>query len=616
MIGSLVTENVKNKYSWKALQDLHGMVGEKEAGVSLVDFAQINVGWTVELLFGLKLFPYQSYILTNWFEKNYCMNFWSRGASKSYLGSIFGILYPVLNLESRIVFASNTFRSSKRLFEQGEKFVASKEGYFLSQCYTEPASHRNEAYTWNIGGGTIKALPLNEHIRGERADILIIDEFLLIPEELYKGVLMPFLNAKKNIQERIKLKEIRDSISDSDKHLIGEEFELPDDKKIICLTSAPWEFQYANTLYQEWKKIIQEPSNPRRHKYFTSRLSYKSLPEELVEADVVEMAKAGGENSPYFQREYLAMVPNSSSGFFNIQKMHENTVSDGNYPCVRLKGDPECEYILGLDPNMSASKTSDYFAFALLEINKASRSVTLVHSYSVAGRELRDYFNYLHYLVKNFNITLIMADLPGDDKSNNFIESANQSEIFKSSGINLKFIDGNFDKDDYVENLYLGRNSVNMLGKRICYRQFFSPVWIRKSNENLQLFIQDGKLKFASALQRNPDYDKYRKIKDAPLEAYDRVDKQMSMVEYIDFLDGLLNETKNQIGLIEQQISSTGNFAYDLPSYMKRNRSNEDRPRRDSYTAVLMATWGAKIYFDMFFELPAEDDTVFEPFFL
>ena len=84
--------------------------------------------------------------------------------------------------------------------------VNSKGAELLAQAFSMRPSKRNDQYEWQINGGSITAVPLSgEKIRGFRANILVLDEYLLLPEETIKTVLMPFLVAPQDMAERIKV---------------------------------------------------------------------------------------------------------------------------------------------------------------------------------------------------------------------------------------------------------------------------------------------------------------------------------------------------------------------------------------------------------------------------
>mgnify|MGYP001613514933 FL=1 len=232
-----------------------------------------------------------------------------------------------------------------------------------------------------------------------------------------------------------------------------------------------------------------------------SRISYQALPEKLIDKEIVEEAKSGGENTASFQREYMAMFSSSSDGYFNIRKLHENTIKDGDLPCVQFKGSPGAKYILAIDPSFSDSQTSDFFAMGVYLLNPDHRSITLVHGYAKTGgdADLKDHIKYLYFLLCSFDIVMIIGDFGGGNF--NFIKACNESNYFVERNIKLDFFEGDFDDEDYMGQLKVARNSYNLSAKKICYTQVYQRTnWIRKANEHLKSQIESGKVFFASKL--------------------------------------------------------------------------------------------------------------------
>lgn len=609
---------LKELYTLNRFESLKGTLQEKEARISLVDFLRYNLGFTVELMFGIKIFPYQEIILKNWFEANFCMNVWSRGGSKSFLAAIFVLLYPVFYPGTRVVLASNVFRSSRRILETAEKLLNARGADLIKQCYPRDIKRATDLWSLDCGdGGFIRALPLNERIRGERADVLIIDEFLLVPEATYSNILLPFLNARNDIQEQLKIQEEEKRLIDLGYMTTDQQTILESNKKVIALTSASYDFEYCYEVYKDWISKATGQSDAKDSKYFVSRLSYMALPLELLEEKVVDEAKSGGENSPYFRREYMAIFHKGSDGFFSMKHMSECTVPDGETPCVQAFGNKDDEYILSIDPSFSSGKNSDYFAMAVFLVDKVGKKITLVNSYAIPGGQLKDHVAYLYHIVTNFNIVLIAGDFLGGVEGNfNFIEAANQSELFRSNGLNLKSFEGELhhDGEEYVEAMKVMRKTYNRTAQAICFRQKYTPQWIKRSNEYMQYQIQAKKIWFASRIVPNEDEFDRLKNKKLLIKVYDDQGKELTMADYLDEQDNLIQQTKNQIALIEPKVSAQGNLSFDLPASIKAIKG-EKRARRDSYTVTLMACWAAKIYFDYLDENIGKQ-TAFRPFFL
>jgi hypothetical protein len=60
----------------------------------------------------------------------------------------------------------------------------------------------------------------------------------------------------------------------------------------------------------------------------------------------------------------------------------------------------------------------------------------------------------------------------------------------------------------------------------------------------------------------------------------------------------LVYQTKKQCALIQPSTTAKGNISFDLPSHIKRNNS-PNRTRKDNYTALMLANWASKVYFDL-----------------
>lgn len=613
----LFDPTVDNKtYSNDKFKELDGFLTMEDARSSLGEFLYNNIGLTVEYLFNLKIYPFQEIILRSWFDHNFCMNVWGRGGSKSFLVAIFCCLYPIFFPRTRIVLASNAFRSTRRLIQQIERFINAKGADLLRECYIERKGklefvRRADEMTLDINEGQIIAIPLNEKVRGTRADILVVDEFLMVPEDIYKSVLMPFLTARNDIQEQLTSEELKKSLM-FDEKVTEEDINLAiSTKKIIGLTSASYDFEFVYRLYLNWVEKTKTPILSRS--YFVSRISYQALPESLMDKNIAEEAKSGGENTASFQREWMAIFSSSSDGYFNIKKLHDNTIKDGDLPCVQLKGSTNAKYILAIDPSFSDSKSSDFFAIGVYLLNPDNRSITQVHSYAKTGGDaaLKDHIQYLYYLISCFNVVMIIGDFGGGNF--NFIKACNESNYFVERGLYLDFFEGNFDDEDYMAQLKIVRNSYNLSKKKICYTQVYQRTeWIRKANEHLKTQIECGKIHFASRLTGHDHMFKKAVDTELPIIFKDKVDFESNILDFIASQDDLIEQTKRQLALIEVRATSNGIMQFDLPQHLRQSKS-PGRARRDLYSTLVMGSWAAKCYFDLTMMEDVPVDSYFEP---
>ena len=86
----------KKQTEWDNINDLilskKGFLEEKEAKILLYQFLKQNVTFTVDLISGVKLFPFQHMAVKSMMESDYFLGIWSRGMSKSFSTAIFAFL--------------------------------------------------------------------------------------------------------------------------------------------------------------------------------------------------------------------------------------------------------------------------------------------------------------------------------------------------------------------------------------------------------------------------------------------------------------------------------------------------------------------------------------------
>jgi hypothetical protein len=322
-------------------------------------------------------------------------------------------------------------------------------------------------------------------------------------------------------------------------------------------------------------------------------MGYEALPKEMIDTTVIEEAQNGGQSYSSFQREYCAQFTDGSDSYFSAKKMHECTIPDTEDPTSLIKGKRGSKYILAIDPSFSNSPASDYFAMSILELNDEKKEGTLVHSYAVAGGDLKDHIKYLYYVVRNFDIEMIVIDNAGYQ----FIDSANEHQLFVNANLKLKFFDFDSDKDgiDYEKQIRLAKRQYNKQDGVICFKQNFSTEFIRKANEHLQACIDHKKIWFASkCIANNSAFEKAtaQKIDNFKATGYE------NMLEFIEMQDALIYQTKKQCALVEVRSTARGTQSFDLPQHLKRNTS-ANRARKDNYTTLMLANWATKSYYDM-----------------
>ena len=88
------------------------------------------------------------------------------------------------------------------------------------------------------------------------------------------------------------------------------------------------------------------------------------------------------------------------------------------------------------------------------------------------------------YVLTHFNVVAVVGDYNGGVQ---FINSCNESTIFKDKNLKLGVIEAELDKaKDYDKNLRRLKNQYNLSQKNIVFLRKPTSAWIRFANESLQ----------------------------------------------------------------------------------------------------------------------------------
>lgn len=599
----------------KQVLELEGYLEDNKAKYWLYKFMKENITFTTELLTGIELFPFQHMAVKAMMENDYFLGVWSRGMSKSFSTGIFALLDASLNQGVHIGIISKSFRQSKMIFRKIEDIAADKKAELFQQCIGK-VTKSNDEWSMQIGKSRITALPLGdgEKLRGFRFQRIIVDELLLMPEKIYNEVIMPFLAVVENPTERQRIRDAEDQMIAAGKMTEEERTEWPSNK-MIGLSSASYKFEYLYKLYQAYENMIFNPGAKNQGRRCIMQFSYDAAPKALYDENLITQAR-GSMSQSQIDREFNAQFTDDSAGYFKISKMADCTIVDGESPAVEVAGDQDAEYILSFDPSWSESETSDDFAMQVIKLLPEQKKGVVVHSYALPGTNLKKHMTYFKYILEHFNIIMIVGDYNGGVQ---FINSCNESDLFKKEQLEINCFDADFiNPQNYVSDLREARRQYNINNKTICNLRKPTSQWIRTANEMLQTAFDRKKLYFAAtAMDDNYSMQKAKKIpiKDLKFSKYeDEKNIGAKMIEFVEHQKDMLDLTKAECALIQVTTSAGGNQNFDLPSNLKRQKG-ADRPRKDSYSALVLGNWGMNIYYDMM-DVPQQQNESFTPMFI
>lgn len=606
---------------------LEGHLDEKKAKVWLYKFLRENITYATNLLMGVKLFPLQHIMIKTMLNTDYTLGIVSRGGSKSWASGVFAGLDAALNQGIRTGILAASFRQSKQIFLYLEDILQKPEASLFSGCVGK-ISKANDMWSMKIGDSEIVALPLGsgEKLRGFRFHRIIIDEALLMPEKILNEVIIPFLGVVENPVERQEIYDVETKLINMGEMREEDRKQWPNNK-LIALSSASYKFEHLYKLYETYQNLILNPKAGDKATRAIIHLSHHVIPSEYFDKNLIKHA-AETMSQSQFDREFGAIFTDDSSGFFKMSKMKACCIPEGTGQSVELSGDPSSKYILSLDPSWSESEGSDDFSMQVLKLEPETETYVLVHSYAMSGTRLKDHIFYFWYLLKNFNIEFIIGDYNGGVQ---FINAAIESGLFRDSGIEIHNIDLDFDNPNkYLETIaeFKKEFSANYKGdkkKYLCHLRKPTGNWIRLANESLQAAFDHKWIKFASRAYDN-DF-KHQIAKKIPIsklrfipehaetKSLDELNKGVQnkdgalMVDFVEHQGDMIDLTISECALIEVKSNPQGSQTFDLPLEL-RNRTGANKPRKDSYSALVLGNWGVRIYYDML----KEPEKVFETF--
>lgn len=625
----------------KLFEDTKGHLSEAEARRWIVNFFKTNIYDAALHIGGVKLFPFQEIVIKSMIQKDYTLGILSRGIGKSWSTGVYAFLEAIFTPNCKIAILSKTFRQSRQIFQNIEDIASKADASLLAECFAGKPSHSNDEWSMKFDNGSvIKALPLGDgqKLRGFRFNVLIIDELLLMPEKVLNEVIMPFLSTNANVDVRSELMETCEEavkkgiITQEDYSNLQKEHPLFKNNKMIGLSSASYQFENLYKIFCDYKTkilsgtkdgkpLLKDGSNHLEGSYSVFQFAYDIAPKGLYNTALIEKAKTEMSRAQ-FAREFGSQFTDDSAGFFSVSTMESCTYPFGERPTIEIKGEEGADYIVSIDPNASESDNADFFAITIFK--KMGEKWVQVHTYGIAGVKYSDHIKYFYYLLTNFKVKFIVMDNAGGIQ---FLRACEESKIFQDAKIKFGILSNNDvdfleqEPEKYKSQCRKAKRLINQIDGYPVYFQKFTPEWIRRSNEYLQLCIDKRKIRwgsdisgidslFNSAQKYNIGIEKIKFTGEENVDIYGKViaddyekfsDKKALLAKQIDFIEHqqfLINLTKRQIGSIEPKTTDGGTMQFNLPQSL-RKQDGPNRARRDLYTVVLMCNWIVRIWDDI-----------------
>ncbi len=545
----------------------------------LVDIFDKNLTFAVHTLMRwkgrpLKLAPFQSVVLDTLWNKTFPILLMTRGGSKTFMLAVYSLLRALMCPGSKIVIVAASFRQSKLVFD----YIRQIHDYSpLIQRAVTRIHTPNDRCLMVIGPGlsTITALPLGngEKIRGIRATDIVTDEFASIPEEIFQVVVRGFAAVSSDpIQAAEQLHMEEELIR---KGLMREEDRKRlDANKIIYAGTASYQFNHYFKLYNIHKAIIEskfigDARNVNREfdideesaqleghldyrDYAIIQVPYTGLPRGFMDEKQINQAYATMPKA-LFQMEYECQFPSDSDGFFKKSAINDATpISDEGGFGIELVGNPDCEYVMGVDP----ARKTDNFAISILKLlpGKGARNV---YCWTINNKSFITCVKKIRELLSKFNIVRIAMDAGGGGYS---VEDLLQNiEVLKGDTPIWRY-------DDEEHARFDGLHILDMVN--------FSSSWIGEANYGLAADIEHRRLLFPCRANITAPNDEYED------EAWEEIDEQII-----------------EMCMIVVSATKTGVQHFDLPQIPLTEKTTISmQQRKDRYSALLLSAYAARTY--------------------
>ena len=188
----------------------------------------------------------------------------SRGLGKTFITSIYVHYRCVLYPNTKVVIASGQISQAMEIVEYIERFKKSCDAVDMEISYLSTGKTNPKIDYWN--GSTVRIVASNDGARGKRANLLILDEYRIIPLEIITMVLRKFKSDprycgwydKPEYAEKIRTGEIK-----------------REQNKEIYLSSTYYRHSWAYKHYLSYLKLMQEGMARMKFNQFTCCLPYQ-----------------------------------------------------------------------------------------------------------------------------------------------------------------------------------------------------------------------------------------------------------------------------------------------------------------------------------------------------
>lgn len=506
-----------------------------EQGADLINFYRSDPIMAAYELLKVDLAPIQRVVLRDMWFKNYVITVAGRGCGKTFLLGVNAVLHALLYPGYRIGLIGPSFRQSKLIFSEVEKLYL-RSSILREACAKKPTRGADNCSlvfkgTSGSNGSYIEALPIGvdgAKIRGSRFYLVEIDELAQMPADIIDMVIRPM--GAVHLEPMLRVREQERQLELIKLGLANEDdFEDSTGNKMIMTSSGYFKFNHMWHRMKSYWRAIKEDGEKSR--YAVHQIPYSMLPKGFLDEENIREAKRTM-STIQFITEYEAAMVSDSDGFFKASMIERCTI--GSDFTIKMAGEKNKEYVLGVDPNQGGS------AACGLVIIELSDPMKIVFVKGLKKHTTQDMVMEIQRCCSIFNIKRIYIDSQG---------GGNAIKNLLEEGYNNK--EPILDIDDDRNKGASGRHILKLVNP--------SPNWISDANFELLAVLENARVRFPMI----------------PLSDFSSAtEKQYEEVKLL----------KAQLLNIVITKNPRGTAHFDTP---KKGQN------KDLYSALVLAVWGA-----------------------
>lgn len=256
---------------------------------------------------GMQLFLYQKLLLYMMNVSNVFMYIAARGAGKSYLIAVYCVIRAILYPGTLVVIASGTKKQASLIIS--EKIVNLYNSYEAVRAEIGDIRNiktgANESSVTFKNGSKITAVTSSDGSRGYRGNILILDEFRIIPRDIVQDVLLPFLNVMRQPPYLLK-PEYRNHPKEQN--------------KTIYISSAWYKSHWS---WDSFKEVLNDMMDGK--KAFTTATTYAlSVFEGLLDPEQARNDRDKYDRSKWDMEYEALFVGENDNSYFKLKEINDN----------------------------------------------------------------------------------------------------------------------------------------------------------------------------------------------------------------------------------------------------------------------------------------------------